>query len=84
MFDKKSLKSVFETTALRIQHGSSFRTPVGFKRIWDGQIEIRSVGSRLYSVCFVAFDSSFPVGGFCLARSFPMSYKAAHRLVCSL
>ena len=84
MHKSSNIKSVFETIALRIQCGDSFRTSLGFKRIRDGVIKICPVGSRLYAVCFLALHESCPVGGLCLARSYPMSYKSAYRLVCSL
>lgn len=76
-----SLKSEFED---RIRGGQTIWTEFGKRMISTYQIKIRSVGSRLYSVCLLAAFLGDSNCHYCVARSYPMSYKSAYRLVCSL
>lgn len=80
MFDKKSLKSVFETIALRVNKLSVFNTPIGRYRFNDLSIVIKPCG-KLFCVHAEGVLSWCSIS---LARSYPMSYKSAYRLVCSL
>ena len=81
MIKASSLKSSFED---RIRGGQTIWTAFGKRMITSYRIEIRSVGSRLYAVCLCASFLGEIGCNYCVSRSYPMSYKSAYRLVCSL
>lgn len=75
MIKKSDLRSAFEREV-----GVKMRGLFGFKR--SCTYDIRIYGSKTFFVALYAL----PLGStpFVVARSYPMSYKSAYRLVCSL
>lgn len=75
MIRKSDLRAAFERE-VRVKMRGLF----GFKR--SCTYDIRIYGSKTFFVALRALPLGF--APFVVARSYPMSYKSAHQLVCSL
>lgn len=82
MVKKEYIKAAFEKSAYIHLTRGYVSTYYGDKPLHSMSIEIENVSRDRFCVCLVAKVHS--TYGVTILRSYPMSYKSAHRLVCSL
>lgn len=80
MIRKSAIKSAFESL---VRLGSVY-TPFGVFPALDCCIRIIAVGCRYTIALYKCFLFNGDLREWVCLRSFPMSYKSAYRLVCSL
>lgn len=81
MITSALLRLTFEKWVSR----KSVQTPIGSMNVHSWAIRLhRSPSEKTFYIGLYAFDGAHPASGFCVARSFPMSFASAYRLVCSL